>query len=114
MVTLPGGRFWSFCCCAAVLGMIVLKPEATSVLSLFCVLVCVVEQLTKNAAHAAAMLVKKRYLIGFIGRIAVGVNKFLTKASERDPGGDLRAVCDSGVKKTVVGVVNCARSVPNC
>src|SRR5881275_1673138 len=42
MVTLPGGRFCSFCCCAAVFGVTVLKPAATSMLSLFCVLVCVV------------------------------------------------------------------------
>src|SRR5438477_3190183 len=42
MVTLPGGRFCSFCFCAAVFGVIVLKPAATSMLSLFCVLVCVV------------------------------------------------------------------------
>src|SRR5205814_271651 len=39
---LPGGRFCSFCFCAAVFGVIVLKPAATSMLSLFCVLVCVV------------------------------------------------------------------------
>ena len=82
-------------------------------LSLFCVLVCVVEQLTKNAAHAAAMLVKKRYLIGFIGRIVVGVNKFLTKASESDPRSDLRAMRDSVEKKPVVVVVNTERPVTN-
>src|SRR5207248_11566397 len=41
MAILPGGSFWSFCCCAAVFGVTVLKPAATSMLSLFCVLVCV-------------------------------------------------------------------------
>src|SRR6266481_2527254 len=59
MVTLPGGRFWSFCRCAGVLGVITLKPDATSMLSLFCVLVCVLAQLNSSAADAAAILVKK-------------------------------------------------------
>src|ERR1700757_2095654 len=48
MATWPGGSCWSFCCCAAVLGVITLKPEATSMLSLFCVLL-VVEQPAVNA-----------------------------------------------------------------
>src|SRR5207247_7862779 len=48
MATLPGGSCWSFCCCAAVLGVITLKPDATSMLSLFWVLL-VVAQPTVNA-----------------------------------------------------------------
>src|SRR5881296_1496372 len=51
MATLPGGSCWSFCCCAAVLGVITLKPEATSMLSLFWVLL-VVEQPAVNANRA--------------------------------------------------------------
>src|SRR6266568_7207169 len=57
MVTLPGGSFWSFCCCAAVLGVITLKPEATSMLSLFCVLLCVVAQPTVSANSARALII---------------------------------------------------------
>src|SRR6267378_4478749 len=57
MVTLPGGSFWSFCCCAAVLGVTVLKPEATSMLSLFCVLVCVVAQPTVSANRAMTLII---------------------------------------------------------
>src|SRR5882672_9142259 len=57
MVTLPGGSFWSFCCCAGVLGVIILKPEATNMLSLFCVLVCVLAQLTVSANSAAALII---------------------------------------------------------
>src|ERR1700730_15539721 len=56
MVTLPGGRFWSFCCCAGVLGVITLKPDATSMLSLFCVLVCVLAQPIVSANSAAALI----------------------------------------------------------
>jgi hypothetical protein len=66
MVTLPGGRFWSFCCCAGVFGVITLKPEATSMFSLFCVL-CVLAQLSNNTVHAAVIVVKKIPLNGFIG-----------------------------------------------
>jgi hypothetical protein len=67
MVTLPGGRFWSFCCCAAVFGVMTLKPEDTSMLSLFCVLLCVVAQLTNSAVLAAAILQRRVRLNGFIG-----------------------------------------------
>ena len=59
MVTLPGGRFWSFCCCAGVVGVITLKPDATSMLSLLCVLVCVEAQPDSSAADAAVIPVKK-------------------------------------------------------
>src|SRR5262245_26292987 len=48
MAIWPGGSCWSFCCWAAVLGVITLKPDATSMLSLFCVLL-VVAQPTVNA-----------------------------------------------------------------
>src|SRR5437867_10920044 len=57
MVTLPGGRFWSFCCCAAVLGVMTLKPDATSMLSLFCVLVDVLAQPIVSSSSAAALII---------------------------------------------------------
>src|SRR6266480_7517410 len=66
MVTLPGGSARSFCCCAAVLGVIVLKPEATSMLSLFCVLVCVVAQPTANANRAMTVIMFNETRICFI------------------------------------------------
>ena len=48
--------------------MITLKPDATSMLSLLCMLVCVLAQLSNNVAvHTVAMLVKKIPLNGFIG-----------------------------------------------
>src|SRR5206468_12884862 len=55
MATLPVGSCWSFCCCAAVLGVITLKPDATSMLSLFCVLP-VVAQPTVNANRAMTLI----------------------------------------------------------
>src|SRR6266478_4641555 len=75
MVTLPGGRFWSFCCCAAVLGVITLKPDATSMLSRFCVLVCVVAQPNNSAVHAAVVVASKICLDGFIGRYLIIDNR---------------------------------------
>ena len=66
MVTVPAGRFWSFCFCAAVLGVMTLNPEATSMLSLFCEVLCVLAQLTRSAVHPAAMLLRKRRVVGFI------------------------------------------------
>src|SRR5712691_8663809 len=75
MVTLPGGRFWSFCCCAAVFGVITLKPDATSMLSLFCVLVCVVAQPNKSAVHAAMVMASKICLDDSIGCNLVVDNK---------------------------------------
>src|SRR4029453_18722320 len=66
MVTVPVGRFWSFCFCAAVLGVMTLNPEATSMLSLFCEVLCVLAQRTKSAAHPAAILLRKRYVVSFI------------------------------------------------
>src|SRR4029077_11804941 len=48
MATWPCGSCWSFCCCAGVLGVITLKPDATSMFSLFWVLP-VVAQPTVNA-----------------------------------------------------------------
>src|SRR4029078_3278137 len=65
MATWPGGICWSFCCCAAVLGVITLKPDATSMLSLFCVLL-VVEQPTVNANRAMTPIVLNEILISFI------------------------------------------------
>jgi hypothetical protein len=66
MVTLPGGSFWSFCCCAGVLGVTVLKPAATSMLSLFWVLVVVAHPINSDV-HVAAIMLKKIHLNGFIG-----------------------------------------------
>src|SRR6266550_4072980 len=66
MATLPGGSCWSFCCCAAVLGVIVLKPEATSMLSLFCVPVCVLAQPAVSANRAMALIVLNEIRICFI------------------------------------------------
>jgi len=48
-------------------------------LSLFCVLVCVVEQLTLSSVHAIAILVKKRDLISLIGCIRI-----VDKVSDND------------------------------
>src|SRR5437868_3966418 len=56
MATWPGGSCWSFCCCAAVLGVITLNPDATSILSLFWVLL-VVAQPTVNANRAMTLIV---------------------------------------------------------
>src|SRR4026209_1244839 len=61
----PGGSCWSFCCCAAVLGVITLKPDATSMLSLFWVLL-VVAQPTVNANRAMTLTVLNEVLICFI------------------------------------------------
>src|SRR5580765_7016399 len=69
MVTFPGGRFWSLCLWAAVLGVMTLNPEATSMLSLFCVVVCVLAQLINNAVHPAAILLRKTCVVGFIDGI---------------------------------------------
>ena len=66
MVTFPAGRFWSFCFWAAVLGVMTLNPEATSMLSLFCVVVCVLAQLINSAVHPTAILLRKRRVVDFI------------------------------------------------
>src|SRR5262249_40458908 len=42
------------------------NPEATSMLSLFCEVLCVLAQLTNNAAQPAAILLRKRCVVGFI------------------------------------------------
>src|SRR5262245_51703668 len=57
MATLSGGRLCSFCCCVAFLGVITLKPEAMSMLSLSCTLVSVVAQPAANATVTAPMIV---------------------------------------------------------
>src|SRR6476646_4637520 len=67
MVTFPAGRFWSFCFWPAVLGVMTLNPEATSIFSLFCVVVCVLAQLINSAVHPAAILLRKRRVVDFIG-----------------------------------------------
>src|SRR5215472_8238580 len=66
MVTVPVGRFWSFCFWAAVLGVMTLNPEATSMFSLFCVLVCILAQLINRAAQTAPILLRKKRVVGFI------------------------------------------------
>src|SRR6059036_3532847 len=65
MATLPGGSCCSFCCCAAVLGVITLKPDATSMLSLFCVLL-VVAQPAVNATRAMTLIMLNEVRICFI------------------------------------------------
>jgi hypothetical protein len=42
-----------------------LNPEATSMLSLSCVVVCVLAQLTNSAAQPAAILLRKRRVVDF-------------------------------------------------
>src|SRR5215471_14402632 len=66
MVTVPVGRFWSFCFWAAVLGVMTLNPEATSMLSLFCDMLCVLAQLIISAVHPVAIMLRKRRVVGFI------------------------------------------------
>src|SRR6187549_3845946 len=65
MATWPGGSCWSFCCCAAVLGVITLKPAATSMLSLFWVLL-VVAQPTVKANRVMTAIVLNEVCICFI------------------------------------------------
>src|SRR6266536_6323634 len=65
MATLPGGSCWSFCCCAAVLGVITLKPEATSMPSLFWVLLGVAQP-TVNANRAMTLITLNEVRIRFI------------------------------------------------
>src|SRR5213078_4251286 len=65
MATLPGGSCCSFCCCAAVLGVITLKPDATSMLSLFWVLL-VVAQPTVNANRVMTLITLNEVRICFI------------------------------------------------
>src|SRR4030095_8160960 len=66
MFACPAGRFWSFCFWAAVLGVMTLNPEATSMLSLFCVVVCVLAQLINSAAQPALILLRKKRVVCFI------------------------------------------------
>src|SRR5215813_1526877 len=75
----------------------VLKPEAASMLSLFCVLVCVVAQPSNKAVHAATTLQTRVHLINFIGR-----NRMVDMISESNSGGDLRAVHHDVELKVIV------------
>ena len=43
-----------------------LNPEATSMFSLFCVVVCVLAQLINSAVHPVAILLRKRCVVDFI------------------------------------------------
>jgi len=47
--------------------VITLNPEATSMLSLFCEVVCVLAQLISSAVHPVAILLRKRRFVDFIG-----------------------------------------------
>jgi hypothetical protein len=68
MATWPGGSCWSFCCWAAVLGVITLKPEATSMLSLFWVLLVVLQPaVNANRAMTLTMLNEVRICFILIG-----------------------------------------------
>src|SRR5207244_6793984 len=101
------GRFWSFCCCAAVLGVITLQPDATSMLSLFCVLVDVLAQLANNRVHAAMIVTSTICLISFIGfSVVVLIIERQMNASEGNSSGDLRTVSDRIEKKSVILVVD--------
>jgi hypothetical protein len=76
-----------------------LKPEATSMLSLFRVLVCVLAQLSNNAVHAAIIVASKICVGDFISLNLVVDNK--RNASEGNSSGDLRAVPDNVETKIV-------------
>src|SRR4026208_1847331 len=74
MATWPGGICWSFCCWAAVLGVITLKPEATSMLSLFCVLLVVVQPaVNANRAMTPTMLNEVRICFMILGSFQVAL-----------------------------------------
>src|SRR5437763_14006407 len=90
MVTLPGGRFWSFCCWALVFGVILLKPDATSMFSLFCVLVDVLAQPIVSANSAAKLiLLNDTICLSFLHPCSLGLLGFVLSAPEslrkRDP-----------------------------
>src|SRR2546429_9983461 len=78
MATWPGGSCWSFCCCAAVLGVITLKPDATSMLSLFCV-VLVVAQPAVNATKAMTLIMLNDVRILFMILLVSGLVEFQPK-----------------------------------
>src|SRR5947207_2311254 len=82
-------------------------------LSLFWVLVCVLAQLSNNTVHAAVIVASNICPNGFIGLSGLLIIKFVTNASERDPGRDLRTVHDSVKQKAVVIVVSPERPVTN-
>jgi len=91
-------------------------------LSLFCMVVCVVAQPTKNTVHTIAItamnfaasaltFVAIRGLVGQFTLISISsleerLNKFLTNASEGDPRCDLRAVQHCVEKEPVILVVS--------
>jgi hypothetical protein len=60
-----------------------LNPEATSMLSLFCVVVCVLAQLIKRAVHPAAILLRKRSVVGFIDALLPNSPEFCNPAVKR-------------------------------
>jgi len=60
-----------------------LNPEATSMLSLFCVVVCVLAQRINSAAHPAAIMLKKIRVVGFIDVIC-RVTEFARVLQSRD------------------------------
>src|SRR4029077_4790266 len=74
MATLPGGSCWSFCCCAAVLGVITLKPEATSMLSLFWVLLVVAQPaVNANRDMTLIMLTESRTCFMILGSFQIAL-----------------------------------------
>src|ERR1700747_1339913 len=98
MATWPGGSCWSFCCCAAVLGVITLKPDATSMLSLFWVLLVVVQP-TVNANRDMTLIIlnESRTCFMILGSFQVALFLICHRrplASTRAPGSplDLREV----------------------
>src|ERR1700758_5054343 len=78
MAIWPGGSCCSFCCCAAVLGVITLKPDATSMLSLFCVLL-VVAQPAVNATKAMTLIMLNESRICFMILLVLGLIEFQPK-----------------------------------
>src|SRR5262249_25691832 len=78
-------------------------------LSLFCMVVCVVAQPTNKAVHAVATPQIKLFLISFIDRNWI-VERFQTITSESNSGGDLRTVQNS--VETEIGIPKVTAECP--
>src|SRR4029453_2164232 len=102
MVTLPAGRFCSFCFCAAVLGVMTLKPEAANMASLFCVLVCVEAQPKLSTMQATATPGRKISFNCFICSNVIASNNISNRCSESNSGSNLRSVCHDVELKVVL------------
>ena len=59
-------------------------------LSLFCVVVCVLAQLINSAVHPAAILLRKRRVVGFIDGDLPFVTEFARVLQSRDEEGQER------------------------